>query len=146
MFIHTTKPAWENFYPLVTFSSNRGSHYLLPFFRYTPWFLYFVLEREEEFVLGFLLGKFHTALRYTHRLAKLLQHLRTSVTNVSCVLYATFWNFISADTRLDYRGYFGTICNKSENININPLNLSDAYIRLIYFYRIQPLFIRGFLG
>lgn len=142
MFIHVMKPGWENFYPLVTFSFNCGSHYLLPFFRYTPWFLYFDLKRQQEFVLGFLLGKFHTALRYTHRSTKLLQHLRTSVTNLSCVLYAIFRNFISADTRLDYHVYFGTVCNKSES----DLNLSDAYIRSIYFYRTQRLFIRGFLG
>lgn len=137
-FVHVTKPAWENFYLSVPFSFNCGSHYLLPFFRYTPWFLYFVLERQEEFVLGFLLGKFHTALRYTHRPTKLLQHLRTSVTNVSCVLYATFWNFISADTRLDYHCYFGTVCNKSENIyrNWEILTLwilaTHIYVRYIF--------------
>lgn len=57
--------------------------------------------------------------------------------NILCVLYVTFWIFISTVTRVDYHNYIYKVSNESQNIYIA---VARYLVQAMYFAEITEIF------
>lgn len=71
------------------------------------------------------------------RRTEMFGRLRKHFTNVLCVFYKMFWNFVNIVTRLDHHNYIRKVWNKSESVHkdgkifISNCNANETFKRFV---------------